>query len=75
MACAYFGLNFQFLEDFEDMEKLEVDEGITSVLVALRYGMMTIFVVTLAKWFSRQQLALVFVSLILYYSDKGDMVH
>ena len=54
MACAFLALNYQLLENFNDMEKLEIDEGITSVLVALRYGMMTIFVITLAKWFSRQ---------------------
>jgi hypothetical protein len=54
------------LEKFGDIELIELHEGITSILVTLRYALMTIFVITLAKWFSRAQLSLVFVSEIYH---------
>jgi hypothetical protein len=43
-----------------DIEELELNEGLTSLLVGMRLAIMTISIVGLAKWFPRNHLSLVF---------------
>lgn len=43
-------------EKWGDIEKVELNESITHLLVAFRFSLVTIFVIGLAKWFTRQQL-------------------
>jgi hypothetical protein len=45
---------------FKDIEVLELNEGITHLLVSMRFSLVTIFIIGLAKWFTRPQLPLVF---------------
>ena len=49
-------------KEWRDIEILELNEGITHLLVAARFGLVTVFIIGLAKWFTRPQLALVFVN-------------
>lgn len=61
---------------YNDIEDIEVAEGMTSVLVTLRFAMATIFIITLAKWFSRAELALVFViNRFINSFSVGSVVH
>lgn len=56
-----FGLGFYALinqatktdELQKDIEHLELNEWITHLLVASRFALFTIFIITLAKWFTR----------------------
>jgi hypothetical protein len=45
-----------------DIEILELHDTTTFLLVAPRFAIFTIFIISLAKWFTRQQLPIVFVS-------------
>lgn len=52
----------------KDIEHLELNEWITHILVASRFALFTIFIITLAKWFTRSQLPLVFG---LWFLNEG----
>lgn len=45
---------------WKDIEVLELNEAITHLLVSMRFALVTIFIIGLAKWFTRPQLPLVF---------------
>ncbi len=46
---------------FKDLEWVELRNPITLMLVAPRMAISTIFIISLAKWFDRQQLHYIFV--------------
>jgi hypothetical protein len=56
------GIYFYVEKDdiLDDIEKIELYEGLTSLLVSFRLAILTISLVGLAKWFPRTQLPLVF---------------
>jgi hypothetical protein len=65
-----------FAANLTNMSELEVNNYLTSLLVSLRFSIMTIFLVGLAKWFSRSKLSLFFVSsqYIFILKIKGSLV-
>jgi hypothetical protein len=38
---------------YHDIEQIELYDGVTSILVSMRMGLATIFIIALAKWYSR----------------------
>ena len=58
---------------FRDLEWVELQNPITLMLVAPRMAISTIFIISLAKWFDRQQLHYIFVreSSIIVYRASG----
>jgi hypothetical protein len=58
----------------QNLNQLELNDELTAVLVTLRFAIMTFCLVGLAKWFNRQQLSLVFVSVFIY-KKIGNLAH
>jgi len=55
-------LNFQDPVAYKDLETLELHDSLVGVLVTCKFSLTTIFIIGLAKWFSRVQLSLIFVT-------------
>lgn len=58
-----------------DVDMLELNGSIASILVAPRFLIFTIFIISLAKWFRRELFPLVFVSLTKTLNALGSMDH
>jgi len=47
------GIVFIVLFNNGDIEQIELYDGVTSILVSMRMGLATIFIIALAKWYPR----------------------
>ncbi len=61
IGITFIALNFQDQNEYTDVEEIELHEGVAGILVTFKFSLTTIFIIALAKWFSRMHLPLIFV--------------